>query len=205
MYGVLWFQSLNHGTLTNSEIYNNITEGYSTIHAYYSDFSMDRVLIHSNTNHTGGGGGAIDVKGTNSPLVEINRCTIINNHGRLGGGVRAEDYSDILINSSIIRNNTCLTNNNYSAQIDITSSSADIAVKFSNIQNSDNKHSSKISLQPTIIETTGFDKNVTFDFADTEIIGRFTPNSGVELNKKIDVYFDLSQISIFDKQTELRL
>ena len=76
---------------------------------------------------------------------------------------------------------------------------------ISNIQNSDNKHPSKISLQPTIIETTGFDKNVTFDFANTEIIGRFTPNSGVELNKEIDVYFDLSQISIFDKQTELRL
>ena len=75
---------------------------------------------------------------------------------------------------------------------------------ISNIQN-DNKLSSKISLQPTIIETTGFDKNVTFDFAETEIIGRFTPNSGVELNKEIDVYFDLSQISIFDKQTELRL
>ena len=75
---------------------------------------------------------------------------------------------------------------------------------ISNIQN-DNKLSSKISLQPTIIETTGFDKNVTFDFAETEIIGRFTPNSGVKLNKGIDVYFDLSQISIFDKQTELRL
>ena len=74
----------------------------------------------------------------------------------------------------------------------------------SNIQN-DNKLSSKISLQPTIIETTGFDKNVTFDFAETEIIGRFSPNSGVKLNKGIDVYFDLSQISIFDKETELRL
>ena len=76
---------------------------------------------------------------------------------------------------------------------------------ISNIQNSDNKHSSKISLKPTIIETTGFDKNVTFDFADTEIIGRFTPNSGVELNKVIDVYFDLSLISVIDMQTELRL
>ena len=71
---------------------------------------------------------------------------------------------------------------------------------ISNIENE-----KKIVLEPIIIETTGFDKNVTFDFADTEIIGRFTPNSGVELNKEIDVYFDLSQISIFDKQTELRL
>ena len=65
--------------------------------------------------------------------------------------------------------------------------------------------SSKISLKTTMIETTGFDKNVTFDFSNTEIIGRFTPNSGVVLNKEINVYFDLTQISIFDKQTELRL
>ena len=68
-----------------------------------------------------------------------------------------------------------------------------------------NKYTKKLSLIPTIIETTGFDKNVTFDFADSEIIGRFTPNSGVELNKSHDVYFDLSQISIFDTMTELRL
>ena len=68
-----------------------------------------------------------------------------------------------------------------------------------------NKYSKKLSLTPTIIETTGFDKNVTFDFAGSEIIGRFTPNSGVELSKPHDVFFDLSQISIFDLKTELRL
>ena len=68
-----------------------------------------------------------------------------------------------------------------------------------------NKYTKKISLKPTIIETTGFDKNVTFDFAGSEIIGRFAPNSGVELTKPHDVYFDLSQISIFDSNTELRL
>ena len=63
----------------------------------------------------------------------------------------------------------------------------------------------KLSLKPTIIETTGYDKNVTFDFAGGEIIGRFTPNSGVELSRPHEVYFDLSQISIFDNDTELRL
>ena len=47
--------------------------------------------------------------------------------------------------------------------------------------------------------------NLTFDFAGSEIIGRFTPNSGVELAKPHDVYFDLSQISIFDSETKLRL
>ena len=67
------------------------------------------------------------------------------------------------------------------------------------------KFSKKLKLLPTIIETTGFDKNVTFDFADGEIIGRFTPNSGVELNKKQDVYLDLSQVSIFDSNTEVRI
>ena len=58
---------------------------------------------------------------------------------------------------------------------------------------------------PSIIETTGFDKNVTFNFSNSEIIGRFSPNSGVELNKKHDVYFNLSQISLFDDKTEIRI
>ena len=75
------------------------------------------------------------------------------------------------------------------------------------ISNTDNKNKyiKKLSLTPTIIETTGFDKNVTFDFAGSEVIGRFTPNSGVELTKLHDVYLDLSQISIFDRNTERRL
>ena len=63
----------------------------------------------------------------------------------------------------------------------------------------------KLSLKPVIIETTGFDKNVTFDFAGIEIIGRFSPNSGVELNNNHDVYLDLSQISLFDEKTEMRI
>ena len=75
---------------------------------------------------------------------------------------------------------------------------------LSNTENN-NKFIKKLSLIPTIIETTGFDKNVTFDFAGSEIIGRFTPNSGVKLSKPHDVYFDLSQISIFDNTTRMRL
>ncbi len=70
---------------------------------------------------------------------------------------------------------------------------------------SDKKSDFKISLKPTIIETTGYDKNVTFDFAGSEIIGRFTPNSGVEINKNVDVNFDLSSISIFDKKNQKRI
>ena len=67
------------------------------------------------------------------------------------------------------------------------------------------KNLKHLSLKPVIIETTGFDKNVTFDFSGIEIIGRFTPNSGVELNKNYSVYLNLSQLSLFDDKTELRL
>ena len=74
----------------------------------------------------------------------------------------------------------------------------------SNIEHN-NKYIKKLSLQPSIIETTGFDKNITFDFAGSEIIARFSPDSGVELNKSHEVYFDLSHISLFDSNTELRL
>ncbi len=75
---------------------------------------------------------------------------------------------------------------------------------LTNIKNSDNI-SINLSMRPAIIETTGYDKNVTFNFANTEIIGRFTPNSGVNLENEIKVYFDLSNISMFDKETELRI
>ena len=72
------------------------------------------------------------------------------------------------------------------------------------IKNSENV-SINLMMRPSIIETTGFDKNVTFNFANTEIIGRFSPNSGVSLDSDIDVCFDLSNVSIFDKKTELRI
>ena len=62
-----------------------------------------------------------------------------------------------------------------------------------------------LSMKPTMIETTGYDKNVTFEFSNTEIVGRFSPSSKVNLENKIDVFFDLSLISIFDQKTELRL
>jgi multiple sugar transport system ATP-binding protein len=75
---------------------------------------------------------------------------------------------------------------------------------LSSIKNSENV-SINLMMRPSIIETTGFDKNVTFNFANTEIIGRFSPNSGVSLDSDIDVCFDLSNVSIFDKKTELRI
>ena len=62
-----------------------------------------------------------------------------------------------------------------------------------------------LSMKPTMIETTGYDKNVTFEFSNTEIVGRFSPSSKVNLENYIDVFFDLSLISIFDQKTELRL
>ena len=62
-----------------------------------------------------------------------------------------------------------------------------------------------LSMKPTMIETTGYDKNVTFEFANTEIVGRFSPSSKVNLENNIEVFFDFSLISIFDQKTELRL
>lgn len=63
----------------------------------------------------------------------------------------------------------------------------------------------QFSLIPEAIETNGFDKHVIFDFGNGEVMGRFPATASPVPGQAEAVGFDLTNISIFDKQSELRL
>ena len=46
---------------------------------------------------------------------------------------------------------------------------------------------------------------MTFDYANQEILAKFPSTIKIELVKETKLFFDLTQISLFDAQTEERI
>ncbi len=62
-----------------------------------------------------------------------------------------------------------------------------------------------LDLVPTLVETNGFDQHVNLAFGDSEISGRFSPREQIKLGTPVRTRIDLSQISVFDRETRQRL
>jgi len=62
-----------------------------------------------------------------------------------------------------------------------------------------------IELKPSLIELTGYEKEVSFQFFGNEITGRLPRHIDTELGKPISLSLDLSEISIFDKESTQRI
>ncbi|MEC8156921.1 MAG: sugar ABC transporter, partial [SAR324 cluster bacterium] len=62
-----------------------------------------------------------------------------------------------------------------------------------------------LELKPTLIELTGYEQNVTFDFQGYEVTGRLPRNAQAELGSPLSLSLDLSEISLFDKETSFRI
>jgi len=68
-----------------------------------------------------------------------------------------------------------------------------------------NKSKIDISLEPTLIELTGHEQNVTFDLMGNEVIGRLPRQIDAKLGSSISLSLDLTEISIFDKASTFRI
>ena len=62
-----------------------------------------------------------------------------------------------------------------------------------------------LELKPTLIELTGYEQNVTFDFQGYEVTGRLPRNAQAELGSPLSLSLYLSEISLFDKETSFRI
>jgi multiple sugar transport system ATP-binding protein len=62
-----------------------------------------------------------------------------------------------------------------------------------------------VELKPSLIELTGYEKEVSFEFYGNEITGRLPRHIETELGKPISLSLDLSEISIFDRASTLRI
>ena len=62
-----------------------------------------------------------------------------------------------------------------------------------------------VELKPSLIELTGYEKEVSFEFYGNEITGRLPRHIDTELGNPISLSLDLSEISIFDKESNQRI
>ena len=68
-----------------------------------------------------------------------------------------------------------------------------------------NDNNFEITLRADLSEYIGHEQIMTFDYANQEILAKFPSTIKIELAKETKLYFDLTQISLFDAQTEERI
>jgi len=68
-----------------------------------------------------------------------------------------------------------------------------------------NESDFKITLSAELSEYIGHEQIVTFNYSNQEILAKFPSTSKIEVNKELNLYFDLTQISIFDKNSKERI
>ena len=68
-----------------------------------------------------------------------------------------------------------------------------------------NESDFEITLGAELSEYIGHEQIVTFNYSNQEILAKFPSTSKIEVNKELNLYFDLTQISIFDKNSKERI
>ena len=68
-----------------------------------------------------------------------------------------------------------------------------------------NESDFEINLRADLSEYIGHEQIMTFDYSNQEILAKFPSTIKIELAKETKLYFDLTQISLFDAQTEERI
>ena len=68
-----------------------------------------------------------------------------------------------------------------------------------------NENDFEVTLRADLSEYIGHEQIITFDYANQEILAKFPSTIKIELAKETKLYFDLTQTSLFDAQTEERI
>ena len=63
----------------------------------------------------------------------------------------------------------------------------------------------EVNLRVDLKEYIGNEQIITFNYFNQEVLGKFPSNIKIETGKEMKLFFDLSQISIFDKKTNKRI
>jgi multiple sugar transport system ATP-binding protein len=63
----------------------------------------------------------------------------------------------------------------------------------------------EIDLKSELLEYTGHEQIVTFDYFGQQVLGKFASTFDIEINKEIKLNIDTSQISLFDKDSKKRI
>ena len=68
-----------------------------------------------------------------------------------------------------------------------------------------NESDFEVNLRADLSEYIGHEQIMTFDYANQELLAKFPSTIKIELAKETKLYFDLTQTSLFDAQTEERI
>ena len=68
-----------------------------------------------------------------------------------------------------------------------------------------NEEDFEVNLRADLSEYIGHEQIITFDLANQELLAKFPSTIKIELNKETKLYFDLTQVSIFDANSEERI
>jgi len=68
-----------------------------------------------------------------------------------------------------------------------------------------NEDDFEIKLKADLSEYIGHEQIITFSYSNQEVLAKFPSTTKIEINKEINLYFDLTQISLFDKNSKERI
>ena len=68
-----------------------------------------------------------------------------------------------------------------------------------------NEEDFEINLRADLSEYIGHEQIMTFNFENQEVLAKFPSTVKIDLSKNTKLFFDLTQISLFDAKTEERI
>jgi len=63
----------------------------------------------------------------------------------------------------------------------------------------------KINAKSELVEYIGYEQIITFNYFEQQLIGKFPSTIDIDMDKNLELFIDLNQISLFDKNTKERI
>ena len=123
-------------------------------------------------------------------------------------GKLLKDNNDIVFIPSNSNNNVKIPIRNYSFKDNFegTEISAYLGIRPEHIYfEKINSDCFEINLKSELLEYTGHEQIVTFNYFGQQVLGKFASTFDIEINKDLKLNIDTSQISLFDKNSKKRI
>ena len=99
-----------------------------------------------------------------------------------------------------------INNYNFKEKIELDNKEVYFGIRPEHIHyKKNNEKDFEIKLKADLSEYIGHEQIITFDYFNQEVLAKFPSSTEIEINKEIKLYFDLSQISLFDKNSKERI
>ena len=99
-----------------------------------------------------------------------------------------------------------INNYNFNKKIELDNKEVYFGIRPEHINyKKSNEEDFEIKLKAELSEYIGNEQIITFNYSEQEILAKFPSTKKIEINKEISLYFDLTQISLFDKNSKERI